>query len=83
MYIVILLLGARKELERLPRQDQERIGSTIDTLAQDPFSGKKLRGDFLGAWSIRVWPYRVIYKIEKQVVKVTVLKIGHRKDVYR
>jgi len=37
----------------------------------------------IAAWSLRVGRYRVIYEIEEQALIVTVIKIGHRRDVYR
>ena len=47
--------------------------------------GSPLRGNLKGYWKLRVSDYRVIYKIEKQTVKVLVLKVGIRRDkeVYR
>ena len=83
MYAVRLLPKARKELLRLPRGHQERLGSAIDALCENPFVGKKLEGKFQGAWTLRAWPYRIIYTIDRQIVTVTVLHIGHRQGVYR
>ncbi|MEK7137370.1 MAG: type II toxin-antitoxin system RelE/ParE family toxin [Patescibacteria group bacterium] len=80
---VIVLKRAEKERRTLPAKDQRRILQALVSLETDPFRGKKLQGEFEGAWAIRVWPYRIIYTIEKELVTVTVVKIGHRKDVYR
>jgi mRNA interferase RelE/StbE len=82
-YQIFVTTRAKKELKKLPPKDQQRIHACIRTLGLDPFRGKQLQGDLEGNWSVRVWPYRVVYKIQKQIVTVTVLKIGHRKDVYR
>lgn len=82
-YNVIVLKRAEKERSKLPAKDQQRILAALVSLQTAPFRGKKLEGDFAGAWAIRVWPYRIIYTIEKHLVTVTVVKIGHRKDVYR
>ncbi len=83
MYRIVILKEAQKEARKLPQKDQQRITAAIASLETDPFRGKKLRDDFQGTWSIRVWPYRIVYVIEKEIVTVIVLKIGHRKDVYR
>ena len=83
IYKIIILEHAQKEASKLPQKDQRRIAMAIASLATDPFRGKQLQGDFKGAWTIRVWPYRIMYRIEKRVVTVIVLRIGNRKDVYR
>ena len=81
--MVIILKHAEKERRKLPPKDQKRILKAIISLETDPFRGKQLHGDFAGAWAIRVWPYRVVYTIESNIVTVTVLRIGHRKDIYK
>ena len=83
MYRVVILKRAQKETLKLPKKDQKRIVDAIIGLASDPFHGKQLHGDLDGKWAIRVWPYRIIYTIERGIVTVTVLRVGHRKDVYR
>ena len=47
------------------------------------FLYKKLGIDLKGYYAVRAWPYRFIYRIEKEIVTVTVVAIGHRKDVYK
>ena len=82
-YKILILKQAQKEARKLPQKDRQRIASAIASLQTDPFRGKQLHGDFEGAWAIRVWPYRVVYTIESNIVTVTVLRIGHRKDIYK
>jgi mRNA-degrading endonuclease RelE of RelBE toxin-antitoxin system len=55
----------------------------LQGLRENPFAGKKLQGELFGLYCLRVWPYRIIYTIEKRVITVTVVAIGQRKDVYR
>jgi len=83
MYHAILTKRAEKALERLPKKDRQRVSYTITALEADPFRGRQLHGDLEGRWSVRVWPYRIVYTIEKEILTVTIVKIGHRKDVYR
>ncbi len=83
MYRVFVVRSAQKQVEKFPKKDQKRIVQAIISLSSDPWKGKKLEGEQKGKWSIRVWPYRIIYTIEKDIVTVTVLRIGHRKDVYK
>ena len=83
MYIVEVKKKAKKEIQALPKKDQKRIIAVFDVLRENPFIGKKLEGKYEGAWSIRVWPYRILYTIHQKIVTVNVLRVGHRKDMYR
>jgi mRNA interferase RelE/StbE len=58
----------------------EKIGKA---LAKDPYLGKALSGEFKGLYRWRTGQFRVIYENQKDVLLILVLKIGHRKDVYR
>jgi mRNA interferase RelE/StbE len=74
---------ALKELGRIGEPEQSRIQRRIDALADHPrpAGAKKLQGrDY---WSIRVGDYRVLYRIEDNVLVILVVRVGHRKDVYR
>lgn len=82
-YTIIIRRNAQKQAKKIPKKDQKRLNAAIVSLQTDPFQGKQLQNDLEGAWTIRVWPYRIVYIIEKRIVTVTVLRIGHRKDVYR
>jgi len=75
---------AAKVLVRLSRKLQERIGARIDDLATDPRSHgtEKLEGED-NKYRVRVGSYRIIYEIHDDVLVVLVLRIGHRRDVYR
>lgn len=83
MYTVIIQKKARKQYNTLMEQDRVRVVRALQSLREDPLHGKKLEGDLDGYYAIRVWPYRVVYTIEQKIVTVTVVAIGHRKDVYR
>lgn len=83
MYIVEIKKKAVKVLERLSQKDQQRILVTFDVLRENPLAGKMLEGEYAGLRSLRVWPYRILYAVDHNIITVTVVKIGHRKDVYR
>lgn len=83
MFNVSLKPKARKQFDALPVKDKEKVFNALEGLREDPFVGKKLQGELYGLYSLRVWPYRIIYTIEKRIVTVTVVAIGQRKDVYR
>ena len=75
---------AAKELAAVPPPFQKRIALRIDALAAEPRprSAKKLAGSD-DLYRIRVGDYRVIYQVADRVVLVTVIRIGHRRDIYR
>lgn len=76
--------SAVREFKSLERSMQRRIAVRIDLLADNPLPPdvKKLSGK-PDHYRIRVGQYRVIYRIEGKRVTVVVVKIGHRRDVYR
>lgn len=76
--------SAARVLTKLPRPAQRRIARKIDALAKDPRprGAEKLRGaDDL--YRVRAGDYRVIYRIRDDVLLVLVVRIGHRREVYR
>ncbi len=83
MYVVVLKRKAEKQYKMLALKDRKRVLSALQHLRENPWTGKKLEGDLLGKWSLRVWPYRIIYVVEKEKITVTVLAIGHRQGVYK
>ena len=83
MYRLEIYTQAQKDLSRLPPQDQKKVVAAIDHLILDPFAGKKLKGKWLGYRVMCAWPFRIIYTIDKKIITITVVGIGHRKDVYK
>lgn len=73
---------ALKNLKKLEKKWQQKIMKAIEGLKKDPFRGKKLQGELIGLFSLRVWPYRIIYVVKKQEVMIIILDIGHRQGVY-
>ncbi len=74
---------AEKEYLKLPKKIQERVDRALATLTLNPKIGKTLTGKFNDCFSLRVWPYRVIYAIDLINKVVVILRIAHRKEVYR
>lgn len=74
---------ALKELQRVNKIDQRRIVAAVGQLSDDPRppSVKKLAGR-RDVWRLRVGTYRVLYVIEDQELRILVVKVGHRRDVY-
>lgn len=82
-YDIVLTRRTEKDLERLPEREQERIWLSIDVLKEQPRIGKLLQGEYEGYRSYRVGTYRILYAVDHRIIRVTVLRIAHRKDVYR
>lgn len=83
MYRIEFRRNAIKELRRLSRQDQRRIADAIDQLAKNPRPPGSTHLRNRDGWRIRVGTYRVLYIIEDERLLVLVIKIGHRREVYR
>ncbi|MGH9649786.1 MAG: type II toxin-antitoxin system RelE family toxin [Terriglobales bacterium] len=77
---------ALKELEKLERTVQRRIVSLLQRLqgGGDPRkSGKPLHGERAGLWRYRIGNYRIICSVEDTASIFRVMRVGHRKGVYR
>ena len=79
-----LTQSAAKALKTIPKKDQKRIAKKIEDLAdQLPNPAKtKMKGDN-PFHRVRVGDYRIIYEIQDEVLLILILRIGHRKEVYR
>lgn len=83
-YSVEVSRTAEKQLAQLPRIEQIRVLRVIQALADDPRpSGCRKMAGSSRTFRIRVGSYRVIYDIDDHRIVVVVLKLGHRRDVYR
>jgi len=83
-YRVEFKRSAAKALKKIPKSDQKRIRDRIDNLSEnlpDPAT-TKMKGDN-PFHRIRVGNYRIIYETHGDILAIMVLKIGHRKEVYR
>jgi len=83
-YKIEVSATAEKQIRGLGRDDQVRVLRAIWQLAVDvrPRGARKLRG-YDDVYRIRVGTYRVIYSVESGRLLVIVLKVGHRKNIYR
>jgi len=82
-YTVLILRRAQKELAQLPGETYERVRDAIRALSQNPRPPGCLKLTGREGWRIRVSDYRVIYEIDDPQHTVTILHVGHRRDVYR
>lgn len=86
MYKVEFLKSAFKELEGLDKKDRARILDAIKALSLNPFSEllkyRKIKASE-NLFRIRIGDYRVVYTVEKDALVITIIRLGHRKEVYR
>jgi mRNA interferase RelE/StbE len=83
-YQIEFLPTARKELASLPRQVQERIATKLEQLKTNPtIAGVKALKNGGGRLRLRVGDYRIIYRIEAARLVILIVKVGHRRDVYK
>ena len=82
-YKLLIKRSAARELEALPAKDRSRIVAKIAGLASNPRppGSEKLSGE--EKHRLRQGDYRVLYSIEDARTTVTIVKIGHRREVYR
>lgn len=82
-YKVRIKRSAKKELGELGLHDHQRVVARIRTLEEDPRpqGSEKLSGE--EKYRLRQGDFRIIYSIDDQQATVTIVKIGHRRDIYR
>jgi mRNA interferase RelE/StbE len=82
-YRLFIKPSAAKEIEALPKQDRRRIVAKITSLSRDPrLPGcEKLSGH--DRYRLRQGNYRILYEIQDVALIVVVVKVRHRRDIYR
>lgn len=83
-YELIYLPSIAKDLRGLPKADVRRILARTEKLREDPHpaGAAKLEGTE-NRYRLRQGDYRILYCVDNDRIVVTVVKIGHRRDVYR
>lgn len=81
-YSLLIRRSAKKEIEALPQKDRRRIVEKIQALAHNPRPPgcEKLSG--ADKYRIRQGDYRILYEIVDRDLIITVVKVGHRREVY-
>ena len=83
---VKLSLEAEKQLTALDKPVREKIAALIDRIPLYPSPrsiGKALKGTLSGRWRYSVGDYRLICSIHDNILVIEVIKIGHRREVYK
>ena len=83
MYKIELRRKAQRSLDRLPRGDFDAVINVIKKLADSPRPRGIEKIKSAGLWRIRQGDYRIIYSIDDSQKTVAILRIGHRREIYR
>ena len=82
-YEVRFRKSVAKDLAPIPKRDVQRIVAAIAALAVDPRPPQSRKLSGAEKYRLRCGVYRVLYEIQDDLLIVCVVKVGHRKDVYR
>ncbi len=83
-YKIIFKESVEKDLRKIPEEKLKVIHRKIHTdIATDPFQGKTLTGKWKGLRRLESYPFRIIYTIFEIKKAVLIIRIRHRKDVYK
>ena len=82
-YFVEITPSAVKDYRKIPQRDAKKITAAIDALASDPRPHNCKKLENRDAYRIRIGDYRVIYEINARIITVSVIRIRHRKEVYK
>jgi mRNA interferase RelE/StbE len=83
MYQIELRRRAQRALDRLPKSDFQAVVEAIKELTRAPRPKGVEKVKSTGLWRIRQGDYRIIYGIDDSQQLVTVVRIGHRREIYR
>ena len=83
MYQIELRCRAQRTLDRLPKNDFQAVIEAIKELAQTPRPRGVEKVKSTGLWRIRQGDYRIIYAIDDNLQMIIVVRVGHRREIYR
>lgn len=82
-YRIVFAPTAEKQFLRLTQSVQLRLARALTKLSTDPLLGKPLKGELHEYRSYRVGDYRIIYFIRQRKVQIEIIRVAHRREVYR
>ena len=82
-FVVRIEKTPRKFLKTLQITDKKRIDAALTFLADNPIPPKAKNLSGRDGYRIRVGDYRIIYEIQRNILVVLVIDIGHRREIYR
>ncbi len=82
-YQVIVSKKSEKFLEKTEKKWRKKLLTGLKEIGLNPQIGTPLKGELKGKFKYVVWPFRIIYTIEKKEITVYIISIGHRQGVYK
>ena len=82
-YELLYLPSIAKDLRGLPKADVRRILARTERLRDDPYPPNALKLEGEDRYRVRQGNYRILYSVDDGRVIIYIIKIGHRRDVYR
>ncbi len=82
-YEVIFDPGALREFDKLPGASRQRVAEAIDDLSEEPRPQGTVKLAGIDAYRVRVGTYRVVYAVKDDRLVVLIVKVAHRRDVYK
>jgi mRNA-degrading endonuclease RelE of RelBE toxin-antitoxin system len=79
---VIIPETIRREIGNMGNRHRQRVLAVLTILSNEPRRGRRLHGIRRPVWSYRVWPYRILYQMEKQTLIVLAMGAGRRHTIY-
>jgi mRNA interferase RelE/StbE len=83
MYRIELRRKAQRSLDKLPKSDFTAIIEAVKNLAESPRPKGVEKIKSAGLWRIRYGDYRIVYSIDDDNKIIIILRIGHRREIYR
>lgn len=82
-YELMIRPSVKKDVKKIPDADLRKILERIEALREDPRPPGSVKLSGMEYYRIRQGDYRIVYEIQDAVLVVIVIKVGHRRDIYR
>lgn len=82
-YELMLRPSVKKDVKKIPDADLKKILERIEALREDPRPPGSVKLSGMEYYRIRQGDYRIVYEIQDAMLVVIVIKVGHRRDIYR
>ncbi|MEA2095854.1 MAG: type II toxin-antitoxin system RelE/ParE family toxin [Candidatus Cloacimonadota bacterium] len=82
-YKILIKRSVEKDLQTIPKKDVTKILKIIEALADNPYPSNVKKLSHGEKYRIRFRQYRILYRIENEILTIYIVKVAHRKDVYR
>ncbi len=77
-FLIRIPASVRKSMKRIPPPWIDRLWLAIDSLQLNPYTGVAMSGNMQDKRKVKVWPYRIIYRVDKAEKVIVVLEVAHR-----